>query len=288
MATDSKVTASPDWSAGTLETRYYDALHDIQSQYLGFDDENYILNDGDLTDIILRWERRYKDTYDLYIDNEDDIKPAQSSSDSAQDAKVVLLRRHKDRWQACCYYGQESSSTTNHHDDSSTDQHSALQSSGTGMHGQTSDAEATITRGEHDQSANGVNNTSTSVDSIIEKLVNTLESLVTGVGEIALAIETQKTSEGSFRDAVDNLMASIDKITQDQTQQCSEEHSSKTSTEYDLGFNTPSTLQDVDIAESVSGLEDCDDTLDSASHSNPLNFDDNVYFYHADALDRHT
>jgi len=98
MATEPEVTGPPDWSAGTLEKRYFDALHDIQSQYLGFDDENYVLNDGDLADIIVRWGRRYKDTYDLYIDNEDDIKPAQLSGDSTQDAKVILLRCHKGRW----------------------------------------------------------------------------------------------------------------------------------------------------------------------------------------------
>lgn len=259
MATEPAVTTPSDWSAGTLEKRYFDALDDIRSQYLGWDDDDYILNDADLTDIISRWERRYKDTYDLYIDNEDDIKPAQLSGDSAQDAKVILLRCHRGRWQACCYFGEGGGSAGTPGDDLSANQGSAPQSSADSMADQASGCVASMPTKQSDESVNGVNNTSTPVNSAIEKLANTLERLTTSVEKIALAVEARETREGGRHVVTDGLMASLNKVAQDQTRSSPDEATnncdSRTSTDYGLGLNTPSSGQDDGMTQSLSSLE---------------------------------
>lgn len=266
MATEPEVTGSPDWTAGSLEKRYYDALQDIQSQYLGYDDEDYILNDSDLTDIVLRWERRYKDTYDLYIDNEDNIKPAQLSSDSTQDAKAVLLRCHKGRWQACCYFGEEGGSAGILHDDSSTDKHSSSQSSTNSMRDQTSGHAGSRALQEQGNCINGVNNTSTPVDLTSERLLNNLERLVSSVETLALAVETRKASEEKLYVAIDNLTATLDKTnqyaqtsTQNSLGSTANNHDSTTSTEYGTGLDTPSTVQDTATVDDQSELNIYDD-----------------------------
>ncbi|KAH0290038.1 hypothetical protein M436DRAFT_61685 [Aureobasidium namibiae CBS 147.97] len=289
MATEPHVTGPPDWSTGTLEKRYLDALHDIQSQYLGFDDENYLLNDSDLTDIIVRWERRYKDTYDLYIDNEDDIKPAQVSGDSALDAKVILLRCHNRRWQACCYFGKNGSSVSAPPEGSSPNQRSAPQSSATSMGDQTSSGEAATTPEKHDNSTNDVNGTSSTIELTIGKLTNTLEGLVTAVEKIALAVDARQKSEGSLRTAIESLMLPLDKVAQKQARrsphETTDKHDSKTSTEYDLRVNTPSTVRDTVTAESVSSLDDCGSDLASASHSDFMDYDGNFDNHGVNDLD---
>lgn len=266
MATEPGITGVLDWSAGTLEKRYYDAVQDIQSQYLGFDDANHVLSDGDLADIMLRWERRYKDTYDLYIDNEDDIKPAQLSSDSTQDAKVVLLRSHKGRWQACCYFGEEGGSAGTPHDDSSTDQHSSSQSSTNSMRDRTSGHAGSRALQEQGNCINGVNNTSAPVELTSERLLNNLERLVSSVETLALAVETRKASEEKLYVAIDNLTATLDKTnqyaqasTQNSLGTTAKNHDSTTSTEYGTGLDTPSTVQDTEIDDDQSELNIYDD-----------------------------
>jgi hypothetical protein len=58
MASEPEVTRLLDWSAGTLETRYFDALMDLYIKYIKYNDENHILSRDDLADIIDRWNRR--------------------------------------------------------------------------------------------------------------------------------------------------------------------------------------------------------------------------------------
>jgi hypothetical protein len=83
MASEPEVTRLLDWSAGTLETRYFDALMDLCIQYIKYNDENHILSRDDLTDIIDRWNRRYKDTYNREEEQEDKEEIKHESQDSA-------------------------------------------------------------------------------------------------------------------------------------------------------------------------------------------------------------
>ncbi|KAG9663564.1 hypothetical protein KCU64_g1233, partial [Aureobasidium melanogenum] len=101
MATHKENTGPPDWSPGTLERRYYDALEALQAQYIGYEDKNYLLTEGDLVDIIRSWGKRYRDKYQLYIDDYDDIYTADEFDPSA---KIVLVRCINNRWEACCYF----------------------------------------------------------------------------------------------------------------------------------------------------------------------------------------
>jgi hypothetical protein len=144
MATEPEVIRPLDRSSGTLEKRYCNALQEIHSQYLGFDDKNYVLGQGDLCDIIDSWERRYKDTYGLYIDDMDDIRLEDAGHESTEDTKVILLRCLKGRWQACCYFENGKGSVDTSPVDLSSDQSSAPQSSIDSMHNQLWDSNAAV------------------------------------------------------------------------------------------------------------------------------------------------
>lgn len=272
MATDPEVTGAPDWSEGTLERRYYDALEDLQMTHLGFTEDNdHFLNNGVLVDIMLSWDRRYKDTYELYIDVYDNIEPARLSGVAPPDAKIILVRCHKDRWQACCYFGEKSSSDGTSRDGWSGNNHSAQQSSVNGKGDQTPGCMSSTTPENFDNSTNGADNTSTAVHSTLEKLANILERLVTGVEKIAFAVDALNTSGGNLRIAVDDIIASLDKIAHHQSplspDQIPNDDGSWTSTKYDFGLDTPSSMQDAGTAESLPDNGAFDDVVTNTAHS---------------------
>lgn len=256
MATEPDFIRPLDWSSGSLEKRYYNALQEIQTQYLGFDDENYLLGEGDLCDIIARWGLRYKDTYGLYIDVMDNIQLEETGQESTEDTKVILLRCLKNRWQACCYFEEGIGSVNTSTVDLSSDQSSAPQSSDNSMHNQLSDSTTAKASEKYDNAINEVNKIFTSPEFTNERLANTLERLATGVENVALAIEAREKSEERLYVAIDKLTASLDKATQAAQAQpqrsfdvAINNYGTRTSTENDPGFNTPSTVQGTELPE---------------------------------------
>jgi hypothetical protein len=279
MATEPEVNRPLIWSSGTLEKRYFNVLQELHWQYSRFNDESRILNDGDLVDIMNIWGRRYKDTYALYIDNEDNIQQVQLSYDIAKDAKIILLRCLEGRWQACCHFEEARRSANTALVDLSKDQRPVAHLSIDSSHAQRPDLTATMSP-EHNALADGVSNTSATVDPTTENLINTLERLASGVENLTLAVEARKSSENSLHVAIDKLIASLDKAAHDQTEhpldEATNNYGSRASTEYDPGLNTPSTVQDTVTAESVSNLEDCDDAFTWASRYVTVEYDQDM------------
>lgn len=268
MATEPEVTRHLDWSSGTLEKRYYDALQDLHSQYLGFDNEDYVLGNGDLFDIIECWGRRYKDTYGLYIDDRDNIRLENTGT------KVILLRCFKDRWQACCYFEEENGSVNTSPVDLSADQPPAPQSSVDSINNQLRDSTAPKTWKNLDDTANEINNTA-AVDSTTAKLVSTLQKLVTGVERLTLVVETRNAyDKKNLRAVVNGLKVLLDRapLTAHAKVECdlnkaTNESASEADTEYDIALNTPSTMQAARKTESPSEFDACDNLAASTSRS---------------------
>ena len=102
-------------------------------------------------------------------------------------------------------------------------------------------------------------------------LILELEELITTIRYMNRTIETRNSSDESLYLVIDRLIVSLVNATQAQTKQsldkATDNNRSKISTEYDLGLDTPSTVQDDGTAESVSGLDDCDASVVSISPS---------------------
>jgi hypothetical protein len=204
------------------------------------------------------------------------IQLSSINSESTKDAKVILVRCHKDRWQACCHFEEEKGSVDTTLDNSVTNQRSAPQASVYSMHDQPPNSAASMAPEDHDSSANAVNNTSALTDSTIEKLINTIERLVTGVEDLTLAVEDRRKPEESACVAINKLTASLDKTPRDAQADgqsdfdgVTDHHDSKASTEYDLGINTPSTVQDVGETNWISDSSDHDEDSATVLRSMP-------------------
>jgi hypothetical protein len=268
MATEPEVTRPLDWSAGTLEKRYYDALRDLRYDYSGPESDR-VLIDSDLSDIIYHWGRRYKDTYALYIDIGDHIQLLDTDNlddpncNATKDSKVILVRRGEDVWQACCHFEKEKSSVNTPLASSSTDQHSTSQSSVDSIYDQKGDCNTSVISGKHNNSAGEASDVSTPVDLGSEKLVNTLERLISGVENLSYDLKEHTASNKSLQNAVTELIAQSARPAGTTEAEAGSDldgvtnhPGSRTSTEYDLGLNTPSTVQDVGALQSASELED--------------------------------
>jgi hypothetical protein len=129
---------------------------------------------------------------------------------------------------------------------------------------------------KNNNATNGVNNTSIPTNSTIEKLINTIERLVIGVEKLTLAVEDRREPEKSHCAANDYPTTSLGEILRDAQAEVESDvdgvanhHDSKTSTGYDLGINTPSTVQDVLETDSISDFSDHDESIATALRSMP-------------------
>jgi hypothetical protein len=258
MATEPDITRPTDWAAGTLESRYFETLMDLYIQYIDYNDGDYVLSKDGLSDIIGRWNRRYKDTYTLYIDNEDDIQLSRIKHNSARNSKTILVRCYKGRWQACCHFGEGKSVMEVLFERFSEVHNPATPSSVNIMHDQTSDCGPSVASGEHNMALNGVNNISVPVRSAMDRLVNTLERLVSGV-------EDRRAPDQNLIAVVDEATASIDKVAWTTPTEAGSAHDDvindydfEAGTEHELALETPSIVHDCGATGSPCNLENCD------------------------------
>lgn len=264
MATEPEINRPVDWSAGTLEERYYDALQNLYIQYLGYEEANYSLTDNDLSDIIFRWGRRYKDTYNLYIDNEDDIQLASSLSKSIHDSKTILVRRSTNGWQACCHFEAAGSSVSTLLVDSSPNQHLKPQPLVNAVRDELSSCATETAPEEQVTSAHEVNNNSTAGSPTAEDFLTALKRLVSSVQVLTLAIETHYPSADELHTAIHGFAALI-KVspgaaqtgTDSDIEEFSDECDSEPSTELEIAPNTSLTVQDAGAVDHSSDQDDC-------------------------------
>ena len=272
MATEPKVTRPLNWSTDTLEKRFLDALRDIHSQYLGSGDENYVLDDADLSGIIEHWGRRYKDTYDLHIDTEDDIKPASINTKSGKDAKILLVRCIKGRWQACCHF-EEARTFVDTLAISSAAKHSPRQPSIKKKRDQRTVSAAPAVLKKHNSAALGVEKPLDGLDSATEFAVNVLNECVSELQNILLAAQREADYK-DLRLSIDKMTASFNELARAYAQPhlaldklpkyCGSNIS--TSTKHDLSTKPSSPVQKARAMRVVSDL----DSHTDAVLSNPL------------------
>jgi hypothetical protein len=275
MATEPHITRPLDWSTGTLEKRYYNALQDIFCKYFAFADENCCLNDDNLCDILKRWDKRYQDTYHLFVDYDDNIQSARGFYSSASNAKVIILRENRDRWQACCHFEGEQSSNNTPPVDRLTDQCSASPPFVGSVHNQRSDSTNPKVSEKRNDADSEINNTFTALNSTHDKLVDTLEKLVTAVEGLVIAVQTRNVCDKKeLCAAICNLTVPVDRAPgaglaepENNVNEFINHYASETSTEHDLTPNTPSAMQDTGATESLSHFSALDDLVTPTSHS---------------------
>jgi hypothetical protein len=269
MATESEVTRPLDWSAGTLETRYFDALMELYTQYINCNDEGYILGGGDLADLIDRWNRRYKDTYNLYIDIEDDIQISSIRQSIRQkfvrDTKTILVRYYNNHWQACCHFGKEKDIARALWERSEAARHSATPSSVDIIHYQRPSYENSSASNTYDSATNAHSNISTPVDLAIDRLVNTLKRLVSGAEDPTLANGGRRVSDQSLCATIDMLPASLGPVAWTIPTEAGgsdnhiiNAHKFEIDTEHEPALDTPSTVQNCEGNGLPCSLESCD------------------------------
>ncbi|KAG9856043.1 hypothetical protein KCU98_g1242, partial [Aureobasidium melanogenum] len=181
MATHKENTGPPDWSPDTLERRYYDALEALQAQYIGYEDKNYLLTEGDLVDIIRSWSKRYRDKYQLYIDDYADIYTADEFDPSA---KIVLVRCINNRWEACCYFDGAGKTTGISPVDQVAARYMPSKSSADKNQAQTQENAA------HKDTTNNVNGMSEAVNAILSRMEERCASMETHLDTFEKHINT--------------------------------------------------------------------------------------------------
>lgn len=282
MATDPRTAYALDWSAGTREKCYFDALKDLFSQYIGCDDEDDVLSEDDHRDIMARWRKRYKDTYDLFIDNDDDIQPLFVNYDTTQDAKVILLRCMNDRWEAYCHFEGAKNSA---HNPLPPILNVAMISLCDRID-RTRVATPLKVSGRVNNGEDATTDTSGHDDSLNEKLVETLERLISSVEDLAAAVKTRSISETNLCTAMDKLSASLNKTTQAQTQtqiqaqvhdplaQATKDHGIDINTDHDHAVNALNVY--LSEQQNFSQLGDMDDSDLSTLYSDTTDYTPNA------------
>lgn len=248
MATHKENTGSPDWSPGTLERRYYDALEALQAQYIGYEGDSYLLSDGDLVDIIRCWSKRYRDKYQLYIDDYDDIDTCDELDPSA---KVILVRCINGRWEACCYFEDTGSNTGGSAGDHFTANRIHIHSPADTKQAQAQEDTAHLdfktlddNADSHSEVANIILSTISKFDTAIKELSAAMKSLAVVLKQRPLAALEQTRAMKDLSAAREKMIASMAELIQDPSTNVANDSAFVTLSEDDL---TPSTqtLSDV-------------------------------------------
>lgn len=241
MADDPTRTRPLDWSTGTLETCYYLALKEIDLEDANEYSDNDFLGWPDLSDIIVFWNKKYSDKYQLYIFAEDDNE-IRIEGDIDPCAKPLLLRRSEaDSWDVCCHFeaGTDVAATSLR---PSLAKCIEMKLSLGGVQEETRCFSAhttsqALSNAINDRCARPTCVSSAKLDEELEKLTSAIEKLV-------LSIEKRNESDDRFRrfqTAIDKLTASLQNATQAHTSfdNVMPDRTSKTSTQDDSTSRYP-------------------------------------------------
>ncbi|KAG9662803.1 hypothetical protein KCU64_g1717, partial [Aureobasidium melanogenum] len=215
MATNANGVRLRDWSPGTPESCYYNALKALIAHHslkCSNGPEDKALSNIDITSIVHIWRAAYGGKHPPYINDNDYMILANAVNKTV---KELMIRRVNNLWEACCHFKAATSSTTSPFQTLSPEPRLKLDFLTSKVLDQTENATRTATT--TGDSTIGRSGTFTPVDSTRNTLNSTLETLSSGIKELTLAIQKRSESEKSLCTAMDKLTAFLEKATQAHT-----------------------------------------------------------------------